>query len=292
MMEGKITAVFKFFITTAAIMLASVIFWNLYTYYNYAPQTRDGKIRADVVPLATDISGIVDEIFVNDNQIVKKGTLLFRLDKKRLSSVVEQTKAGVEQYRATLSAAEREYKRYLGIKNAVSAQQLDDQRDAVIMAQANLDKALADYDLAQINLSRTNIYSPVDGIITNFSLRAGTYATAGVPIMSLIDQHSFYVAGYFEETKLSRISNGAKATISVMGESQPLSGHVEGLSAGINDSERTTASGTLLANVNPTFSWIRLAQRIPVRIKIDSVPTDFNLIAGRTASVTLAEITK
>lgn len=289
MMKHKIMSSFKILITTGTVLLAGFVVWNLYSYYHYAPQTRDGKIRADIVPLATDISGNVDAVYVHDNQIVSKGTLLFSLDKQRLSSEVTQAKAMVKQAQATLHAADREYKRYQRLNSAVSAQQRDDKRDARILAQASLDKSLADLELAEINLNRADIYSPVDGVITNFSLRPGTFASAGVPVMALIDQDSFYVSGYFEETKLSRIRNGALATIFVMGEAKPIYGHVEGLSAGINDSERTTASGTLLANVNPTFSWIRLAQRIPVRIKIDSIPKDFTLIAGRTVSVSLEE---
>lgn len=289
MIKNKVVSSFKVLMTTGSVLLAGVIVWNLYSYYHYAPQTRDGKIRADIVPLATDFSGNVEAVYVHDNQVVNKGTLLFSLDKKRLNNEVTQAKAMVKQANATLHAAVREYKRYQRLNNAVSAQQRDDKRDALILAQASVDKSLADLELAEINLSRADIYSPVNGVITNFSLRPGTFASAGVPVMALVDQNSFYVSGYFEETKLSRIQNGALATIFVMGETKPIYGHVEGLSAGINDSERTTASGTLLANVNPTFSWIRLAQRIPVRIKIDTIPKDFTLIAGRTVSVSLEE---
>ena len=136
-------------------------------------------------------------------------------------------------------------------------------------------------------LERADVRAPVNGVVTNFSLRPGAYASAGQPVMALIDRDSFYVAGYFEETKLAHIHTGAKVTIHVMGESRVLRGHVEGMSAGIDDRERTTASGTLLANVNPTFNWVRLAQRVPVRIAIDQVPDGFDLIAGRTVTVTL-----
>ncbi len=290
MIKRKVMSAFKVLMTTGAVLLAGVVVWNLYSYYHYAPQTRDAKIRADIVPLATDISGSVETLYVHDNQVVQKGALLFSLDKKRLSSEVSQAEAMVKQEKATLQAADREYKRYQRLNNAVAAQQRDDKRDAFILAQARLDKALADLELAEINLSHADVYSPVEGVVTNLTMRVGTYANAGEPVMAIIDQNSFYVSGYFEETKLSRISNGAIATIFVMGESKPIYGHVEGLSAGINDSERTTTSGTLLANVNPSFSWIRLAQRIPVRIEIDSVPEAFTLIAGRTASVSLQEV--
>ncbi len=289
MIKRKVTSVFKVLMTTGAVLFAGAVVWNMYSYYHYAPQTRDGKILADIVPLATDISGTVEAVYVHDNQSVSKGTLLFSLDKQRLTSEVSQARAMVKQAKSTLHAADREYNRYLRLKSAVSAQQRDDKKDALAIARANLEKSQADLELAQINLNRADIYSPVDGVITNFSLKPGTFANAGVPVMALVDQSSFYVSGYFEETKLSRIRNGAMATVFVMGESKPMYGHVEGLSAGINDTERTTASGNLLANVNPTFSWIRLAQRIPVRIKLDTVPPEFVLIAGRTVSIAIKE---
>lgn len=292
MIKNKLASAFRVLLTTGAVVIAGFVVWHLYGYYHYAPQTRDGKIRADIVPLATDISGTVKSVYVHDNQRVTQGTLLFSLDKERLTRDMMQAKATLEEAKATLNAAQRDYRRYLRLNKAVSVQEKDDKLDAQTLAKASLDKAQADFELSKINLQRADIYAPVDGIITNFSLRPGAYASAGVAIMALVDTNSFYVAGYFEETKLSRIHNGAKATIFVMGEDQPLYGHVEGLSAGINDSERTTVSGTLLANVNPTFSWIRLAQRIPVRIAIDQTPPDFDLIAGRTASISLSERTQ
>src|SRR3546814_8040999 len=141
--------------------------------------------------------------------------------------------------------------------------------------------------LARINLDRPQVPAPVNGIFTNFALRPAAYATTSQPVMALVDLDSFYVAGYFEETKLSHIHIGMPATIHIMGEVHSMQGHVQSLSAGIEDRERTTASGTLLANVNPTFSLVRLAQRIPVRIDIDQVPPGMALIAGRTATIAI-----
>ncbi|PHM45400.1 putative membrane protein [Xenorhabdus mauleonii] len=276
-------------ITLLAFIAAAYVLWQLYLYYVYAPQTRDGKITADVVPLSTDVSGIVSRVYVQDNQRVHKGQLLVSLDKVRLVNAVEQANATVEQARIKLVTARRENQRYQSLKNAISQQEQDNKSDALSLAKADLDQAIADQKLAAINLQRSDLYAPVDGIITNFSLRPGHYATAGQPVMALVDSGSFFVAGYFEETKLGKIRVGDSASIRIMGESQVVKGHVESLAAGINDSERTTTSGTLLANVNPTFSWIRLAQRIPVRIKIDSVPEGITLIAGRTVSVVIDE---
>ena len=274
-------------LTLLVVLIAMLVLWHLYSYYTYAPQTRDGKIRADVVPLAADVSGRVEEVHVRDNQAVHKGDLLFTIDRVRLRNALAQAEAAVATAQATLSAAERENRRYQGLADIVSGQQRDDRRSQAEEARARYAQAIADRDLARINLERSAVRAPVNGIVTNFSLRPGAYATAGQPVMALVDSDSYYVAGYFEETKLSHVRPGAHATIRVMGEDQPLSGHVEGRSAGIDDRERTTAAGTLLANVNPTFSWVRLAQRVPVRIAIDKVPSGIDLIAGRTVTVTL-----
>lgn len=275
-------------IFTLLVVLAAVfVIWRLYDYYTYAPQTRDGKIRADVVPLATDVSGRVEEVHVRDNQVVRKGDLLFTIDRQRLKNALDRADAAVATARSTLEAAERENRRYQQLADIVSGQQRDDRRSQVQDARSKYAQAVADRELAQINLERSSVRAPVNGIVTNFSLRPGAYASAGQPVMALVDSDSYYVAGYFEETKLARIHPDSPVTIRLMGEDRILRGHVEGKSAGIDDRERTTAAGTLLANVNPTFSWVRLAQRVPVRIAIDSVPEGISLTAGRTATVTI-----
>ncbi|SEF88879.1 efflux RND transporter periplasmic adaptor subunit [Marinobacterium lutimaris] len=286
-MNKHLTLYLRPVLTFIAALGAVLVLWQLYQYYTYAPQTRDGKIRADVVPLATDVSGKVDKIYVRDNERVEQGDLLLSLDKERLSNALARAEAVVAKARVRMQSAQRENNRYQKLSNAVSAQERDEAHDALGDAKADLDQAVADRDLARINLERADLYAPVDGTVTNFSLRPGAYATAGQPVMSLVDSHSYYMAGYFEETKLAQIKTGDKAIIRVMGEDQPIYGHVEGISAAINDSERSTETGTLLSNVNPTFSWIRLAQRIPVRIAIDETPENLKLVAGRTATVTL-----
>jgi len=277
----------KVLLTLALALLGALVLWHLYDYYTYAPQTRDGKIGADVVPLASDVSGQVTAVYVRDNEVVKKGQLLFLVDRERLANALARADAAVGTARANMMAAEREDRLYRRLAGVVSGQDIDTRRSAAEEARAAYSQALADRDLARINLQRAEVRAPVNGVITNFSLRPGTYATASQPVMAIVDSDSFYVAGYFEETKLAHIRDGAPVTIRVMGENRPIKGHVAGLAAGIDDRERTTASGTLLANVNPTFSWVRLAQRVPVRIAIDRVPPGLTLIAGRTVTVTL-----
>ncbi|SDR90160.1 RND family efflux transporter, MFP subunit [Halopseudomonas litoralis] len=274
-------------VTAVAAIAAVFVLWQLYSYYTYAPQTRDGKIRADVVALAADVSGRIETVQVRDNQIVQRGDVLFTLDQVRLQNALDRATAAVASAKARQDSAVREWNRYSTLRDAVSQQERDNRQSAMEETQAQYQEAVANLELADINLERADVRAPVNGIVTNLSLRPGAYAVAGEPVMALVDSDSFHVAGYFEETKLKHIHVGDQATIHIVGEDQPLTGHVEGLSAGIDDRERTTASGTLLANVNPTFSWIRLAQRIPVRISIDTVPEGIELIAGRTVTVTL-----
>jgi len=283
----RILQALKVLLTVAVACLGVLVLWHLYNYYTYAPQTRDGKIRADVVPLAADVSGRVTAIFVHDNEVVRKDQVLFQVDRERLANALARADAAVGTAKANMTAAEREDRRYRSLAGVVSGQDIDMRRSAAEEAKAAYAQALADRDLARINLERADVKAPVNGTITNFSLRPGVYATASQPVMAIVDSDSYYIAGYFEETKLSHIRDGSRVTVWVMGDERPLKGHVQGLAAGIDDRERTTASGTLLANVNPTFSWVRLAQRIPVRIAIDSVPAGLTLISGRTVTVTL-----
>ncbi len=152
-------------------------------------------------------------------------------------------------------------------------------------AAASYQEAIAARDLAKLNLDRSQVFAPVDGTVTNLSLRPGHYVSAGSAVMALVDSASIHVEGYFEETKLPRIHPGDTVRVELMGEPRPLTGHVQSIAGGIEDRERTATSGGLLANVNPTFSWVRLAQRIPVRVVIDHVPDGLRLIPGRTATV-------
>ncbi|MET0907480.1 MAG: HlyD family efflux transporter periplasmic adaptor subunit, partial [Tardiphaga sp.] len=146
------------------------------------------------------------------------------------------------------------------------------------------DQAIADQAVAQLNLDRSEVHAPVSGVISNMDLRPGTYVTAGKGVMALVDTSSLRVDGYFEETKLARIHPGDPVRIRLMGDSKDLTGRVESIAAGIEDRDRGQGSN-LLANVTPTFSWVRLAQRVPVRIALDAVPDGTTLIAGRTATV-------
>jgi len=288
MQKEKTLHILKVLMTCTLAVLAAFVLWYIYSYYTYTPQTRDGRIKADIVPLSSDVSGQVEAVFVQDNQQVQKGDTLFSIDTDRLENLVAQNEAALSNAKATLAAANREKKRYKTLKNTIVSEQERDNRISIAeQAQAKYDQALADLKLARLNLERSQVKSPINGIVTNFSLRPGTYATAGQPVMALVDIDSFYVAGYFEETKLSHIRIGMPAIIHMMGEDQAISGHVAGISSAIEDRDRATSSNTLIANVNPTFNWVRLAQRVPVRIAIDKIPENIALISGRTVSITI-----
>jgi len=259
---------------------------ELWGHYMDEPWTRDAKVRADIVGLAPDVSGFVSEVLVHDNETVKKGDVLFRIDRARFAIALEQAEAAVDGRKATLDQATRDRERYEQLKDVVSQQKTEQMRMAEVEAAATYRQALADRDLAKLNLDRSEVKAPVNGTISNLSLRPGDYVTAGTAELALVDADSLRIEGYFEETKLARIRVGAPVAIQLMGQSARLAGHVESIAAGIEDRERTVGNG-LLANINPTFSWVRLAQRVPVRIVLDQIPDDVRLVAGLTATVSV-----
>jgi RND family efflux transporter MFP subunit len=236
------------------------------------------------------VSGLVSDVLVHDNEKVTKGQPLFRIDQRRFQYALDQAKASVASRQVTLDQAKRDLNRSKNLSSiAITAQQVEQSQQAVDVAQANLDDANASLDVAKLNLERSTIVAPVNGIVTNFDLLPGRYVNAGANVFALIDSDTFRIEGYFEETKLRRIHVGDTAIVKLIGDPHELSGHVESIASGIEDQSRSTSSD-LLASVNPTFSWVRLAQRIPVRIKLESVPPEVFLAAGRTATVSIGKI--
>lgn len=277
-------------LTLVVVLVAIAVGWQLWSYYMLEPWTRDGRVRADVVTVAADVSGLVSDVFVHDNEKVTKGQKLFRIDQRRFQYALDQAKADVASRQVTVDQAKRDLERAKALTSAaITVQQVEQRQQTVDVDQAELDAANAALEVAQLNLERSTVTAPVNGIVTNFGLLPGRYVNAGAAVFALIDSDTFRVEGYFEETKLPRIHVGEDATVKLIGDRRVLSGHVESIALGIEDQNRTT-SGDLLAFVNPTFSWVRLAQRIPVRIKLDNVPPDLLLVAGRTATVSIGKI--
>jgi multidrug resistance efflux pump len=257
-------------------------------HYREAPWTRDGRVRADVIQVAPDVSGLVEQVVVRDNQDVRQGDVLFTIDRARHQLALAQAEATVQGLRVQIEQARRENRRNTTLGDLVPAELREQGVTKVDQLKASLSQASAALDTARLNLDRTEVRAPVDGWVTNLDLRPGAYATAGRPVFALVDRQSLHVQGYFEETKLGRIEVGAPVRVRLIGEARWLEGHVDSIAAGIEDRERG-GSTNLLANVNPTFNWVRLAQRIPVRVQLDRVPQDTRLIMGRTATVEVVE---
>lgn len=277
--------ILRVLVTLALVCVAAVMVVGLWHHYMVAPWTRDGRVRAESVVIAPEVSGVVAEVRVQDNQLVKKGDVLFVIDQERYRLAQAEAQATVVSRRADLQVAAAKAARRAKLSEvAVSIEDRESSRGTEGASAGALDAAVAQANLAKLNLERTVIRSPVNGYVTNLHLRVGDYATAGQSAVTVVDRDSFWIAGYFEETKLGGVHVGDDARIELMGYNQPLRGRVEGISRGIADTnDQSGARG--LASVDPVFTWVRLAQRIPVRISIESVPDGVTLAAGLTCTV-------
>lgn len=324
----KNTFYIRIAITAIVVLLAALIGYGLWRHYMYSPWTRDGRIRANVVRIAPDVSGLVTAVNVIDNQPVRKGDVLFVIDRARYADALEQAKAnlaaaeaavaaaqanidaakaGTSQSKANFAMYEAQSKRRQSLRDVVSNEDLANASATADAARATWDKARAGVEqaiaaqqqaqasvkqaqaalaTAELNLQRTEVRAPVDGYVTNLLVRVGDYASAGTPRLALIDSHSFWVDGYFEETKLPQLRVGDPVDIRLMSGGVHLRGTVEGLARGIAGATDPTGND-LLANINPTFNWVRLAQRVPVRVRIDTdhMPAGTVLVAGQTATL-------
>ncbi len=275
-------------LTLSMVGCAAVLSWHLWSFYMEAPWTRDAHVRADIVRLAPDVSGPVTQVLVSDNAQVEKGTPLFHIEADRFELALREAEAQVQSAKAAAELARIEFERYqlLASKEAASLKERQHAESQMHQAEAAYQSALAARDLAELNLKRTTVKAPASGTVTNFSLRSGNYVSAANAVGVLVERESIYVAGYFEETKLPRIHVGDRVKIDIMGEPETITGHVASIAAGIEDRERSDSAGSF-ASVAPTFAWVRLAQRVPVRIEIDDTPDAVRLIAGRTATVSV-----
>jgi multidrug resistance efflux pump len=274
-------------LTTAAVLAVALYAGRwLWIHYNVDPWTRDGRVRADVIAVSPDVNGLVTEVDVKDGQAVRAGEVLFVIDTARYRLAMRQAEAQVAADVASLAQARREDRRNDTLGALVTKEKTEEGTAKVAQLAAQLRAAEAQLDVARLNLERTTVRATVNGTVTNLELQPGDYASTGHQVLAVIDTDAIYVDGYFEETKLPLIRLGDRAIVHLMGVDTAVRGSVENIAAGIEDRERGS-SGTDLANVNPTFSWVRLAQRIPVRIKLDQVPEGVRLIAGRTVTVAI-----
>lgn len=253
-------------LTAFVLICAAMLFYTLWQTYMIAPWTRDGRVRVYVVKAAPEVSGTVVNVPVRDNDYVHKGDPLFVIDPIRFRLALKQAEA-------ELAAAREEQEIYnSNVETQIAA----------------VNAASARVDTARLNLQRSIIHASVDGYVTNLNHRVGDYAVAGQSRIAVIDAFSFWINAYFEETKMWGVHVGDVARVKLMGYRDLLPAHAVSIARGIND-QNGQPDGLGLQDVNPIFTWVRLAQRIPVHVQLDSVPDNIILAAGMTCTVTVGE---
>ena len=276
----------KVFAWGLTLAVAAVAVWlgcDAYRRHLSAPWTRDGQVQADVVLVAPRVSGPVLHVAVVDNQAVKAGDLLFTLDPSTYQAAQRDVARAREAEQAAVTDRLNALERIE--RQAVTAENRQKAQAALAGARAARQQAEAEVETARLRLGFTEVRASVDGYVTNVSLQPGAQAVADTPLFALIDAASFRVTGFFRETLIRRIAVGSRAEVTLMAyPDRPLSGVVESLDWGISRSNGTPGED-LLPDVQPTFDWIRLAQRVPVNIRLSDVPDDVILRVGLTASV-------
>ena len=350
----------KYLLSGAVVLVALGALALKYWDYLGNPWTRNGQVRANVIQVATRVSGPIVKLPIRDNQFVKAGDTLFEIDPRTyrasvdqaraeldetrdniaaLEKQVEAAKAGVDQFKSAITEAEAGVKaavaqledatvtfkrnEKLVAEGTISRQRFDDLKanylvavaseeearaalleaeSASLQAQANLAQAQANLgasgednaqlraakaalEQAELNLEFTAVKASVDGYVTNLKLRLGSQAVANQPALALVDVNSFWVDAYFRETFVGGFRAGDAAVVTLMSyPDSPIEARVDSIGWGIAQQDGSTGAD-LLPTVNPTFEWIRLAQRVPVRIHLDSIPAGVDLRVGTTASV-------
>lgn len=288
MSKGK-TGFIRYLVTLGAVVAAGLVLASMFREYLFQPWTRDGHVRAQIIKITPRVGGPIVELPVHDNQAVTKGDLLFRIDPRTYELAIEQAEAKLKQAIATERVKQDQAKRARDLsrkdKGAISEQALVRKENDLLVALANVDVAEANLHAARLDLEFTEVRAPVDGYVTNLLLRYGSQTVANQPALALIDASSFWVHGYFKETQIENIRPENKAVIKLMTwPDTPLEGIVESMGWGIAQQDGAPAAD-LLPAINPSFDWIRLAQRIPVRIRLTHVPEEVELRVGTTASV-------
>jgi multidrug resistance efflux pump len=273
--------------TLAVALVAILMALAIWGYYVTAPWTRDGALRVQVASVAPQVSGQITELRVGDNQYVHKGEVLYVIDPFDFETAVRSDQAQLQQKAADLQVKLMQSVRRQQLSSlATTAEEQQTFAGAAVQAKAAFEAAHQQLAQAAINLRRTKVLSPVNGFVTNLLMRVGDYAHAGSANISIIDSDSYWIDGYFEETKMARLCIGDRVEAQLLGYSKPILGHVASVTRGIGVSD-AAAGPQGLPNVDPVYTWVRLAQRVPVRIAIDSVPPGVPLVSGMTATVTV-----
>lgn len=287
MQKNKIVQLLRYIITFSVVTIAIVLGMKLWQNYVDSPWTRDGRVRADITLIAPDVSGMISKVYVKDNQYVKKDDKLFEIDKKRFEANLQRAQSIVQIKKANYLMKKAEYdKRIKGDDSIIPKDVKDDAKYNLLMAKEELNEAISKLDITKLDLQRATVYAPTSGWINNLLLKKGDFIKQGESHISMLNENSFWVYGYFEEHKLTKINIGDEAIMNPLGTDFTIKGHVQSIATGITDRDNNIGKG-LLANVNPSFTWVRLAQRIPVRIAIDEVPKEYTLRAGTTFTIEL-----
>jgi len=281
--------IIKLLLTLAILGAAGFFVYNKYRAYIDNPWTRDGQVRTQVIQVTPRVNGMVIKIHVVDNQQVKTGDLLFEIDPSQYQVTLKQAEARLQRTRESAKGTKIEYDRVKGIydkdKGAVSQKDLVRNETNYYKSLASIDSAEETVNTSKLNLSYTKVFAEVDGYVSNINFQIGSQATANQAILALVDENSYWVFGYFREGAIPEIEVGDTAMVTLLAyPDTPLSGKVESIAWGIAHSDGNPGVN-LLPSVQPVFQWIRLAQRIPVRIKLDKLPEDVKLRFGLTASV-------
>ncbi|QKF81571.1 HlyD family secretion protein [Halarcobacter ebronensis] len=284
-MNKTIIKLIRYLITFAIVAVASILTIHLWNNYADSTWTRDGRIRADITLVAPDVSGLITNIYVKDNQYVKKGDKLFEIDKKRFETAINSLESTLKAKEANYLMRKAEYDKRIKANDAIVPKDVkDDAKYNLIMAKEDYNEVKARLDLAKLNLERSTIYAPTNGWVNNLLLKVGDFIQIGQSHLSILNDKSFWVYGYFEEHKIPKLNIGDITIMKPLGTNYELKGHIESIASGITDRDNDRGSG-LLANVNPSFTWVKLAQRIPVRIAIDEIPENYILRAGVTCTI-------
>jgi multidrug efflux system membrane fusion protein len=267
---ARLGGVIKWSILVSALIIALIT----YCFYEDYPRTDDASVTANVVGIAPRVSGPITRLAVSDNQLVKAGDLLFEIDPIPYQHAVEKAAAEKKQAEDSLHRLEP-----LLPKAFATQEQVDEAQTAVSVDAAVL--ATAQYDL-----EGCRVVAPFDGYITNLNISNGAFAHAAGEVITMVDIRNWYVIANFRESALRHIEPGMKAQVFLMTRPNVrYYGVVVSTGRGVVPEESPQLSG--LPNVKRELNWVRLAQRFPVRIKLDAPPTDDGLRVGVTAIVTI-----
>lgn len=264
------------------IIISSVyLLWN---HYALSPWTRDGRIRAEINQVTAEVSGKIEQLLIKDNQEVKKGELLLVVDPTDYEIKLREAELSLNELTVQYNFAKSQLARRTKLSQiAISKEELEDAKSRLDSLSKQIDLSKVKIDKAKLDLSRTQIKSPVNGYITNLTLRSGNYINSGSPLFAIVDKDSYYVIAYLEETKMSNVEVGNSVTIKLYGNNEELKGKVQSIGRAISDNNSSTGN-QLLENVQPNYPWVRLAQRVPVKVSLQDV-NGIELIPGTTCTV-------